>query len=199
MQFLGGIWAGITYVFNVFTLSPTPWSEGLDQFPISKVNDGPFGELLKGPSFKPPTGRPEGPGSDFTCEYPEMTGWSPCSTPDNRGCWLRNGKTGEEYNITTDYENITTTPIGIERRYVLDLTDESLNLDGLDFPEAKIFNKQYPGPWIQACWGDVRPRCSNALDHCCVANASNRLSPSRSTTGSNSMELLSTGTEFDNC
>lgn len=31
----------------------------------------------------------------------------------------------------------------------------SINGDGIVNPYGKVFNQQYPGPWIQACWGDT--------------------------------------------
>jgi FtsP/CotA-like multicopper oxidase with cupredoxin domain len=30
-----------------------------------------------------------------------------------------------------------------------------INGDGVVNPYGKVFNQQYPGPWIQACWGDL--------------------------------------------
>ena len=57
--------------------------------------------------------------------------------------------------MTTDYENEK--PIGTHRYYELDVTDDTpVNADGVDFDAAKLFNRQYLGPWLQACWGDVR-------------------------------------------
>lgn len=106
------------------------------------------------PIFKPPTGRREGPGSDFLCDYSNMgPDWYSCSSPENRGCWLRNRFDGSEYNILTDYENDA--PTGITRNYTLYVNDGKLDSDGLPFNDAKLFNNSYPGPWIQACWGDV--------------------------------------------
>src|ERR1700733_2349497 len=90
-------------------------------------------------------------------------GWSNCSTPFNRGCLLRNDETGEEFNIGTDYEDTNQTPIGIHRTYYLNVTDGWYNADGLNFTQAKLFNGTYPGPWIQACWGDVRIYFSNTM------------------------------------
>lgn len=105
-----------------------------------------------GPIFRPPGRRVEGPGSDFTCNYTSMKGWRSCSTPTNRSCWLTNDK-GGFFDINTDYERLA--PTGILRKYTLVIANGSYNADGLDFPEAKLFNDTYPGPWIQACWGDV--------------------------------------------
>lgn len=102
------------------------------------------------PIFKPPTGRPED--DKFKCDYRQMEGWRPCSSPSNRECWLRHPD-GREYNILTNYE--IDAPIGIQRNYILTINDGWINADGRNFTEAKKFNDTYPGPWIQACWGDT--------------------------------------------
>jgi hypothetical protein len=92
-----------------------------------------------------------------------MPDWEMCSTPENRTCWLRErvaGKlTGRQFDISTNYEDEK--PMGVERKYDIVLEDSSWDADGLNFPEAKLFRRQdrayneYPGPWIQACWGDT--------------------------------------------
>ncbi|OXV07315.1 hypothetical protein Egran_04920 [Elaphomyces granulatus] len=155
MYLIDRFWISITYVLSCLTPSPFKGIGRVEQAPfLASSGSGPL-HHHNGPIFKPPGGRLRGPGSEFTCEYPQMVGWSFCSTPENRACWLRNDETGAEYNITTDYEDINQTPIGITRNYVIDLTDDEINADGLAFPEGKIYNKTYPGPWIQACWGDT--------------------------------------------
>ncbi|KAF4341171.1 laccase-like multicopper oxidase [Fusarium beomiforme] len=102
------------------------------------------------PIFKPPPGEPGD--HEFLCEYPEMEGFVQCSIPENRECWLRHPD-GREFNIHTDYEKFA--PKGIVRNYTLNITESSWNADGQDFTEAKLFNEQYPGPWLEACWGDT--------------------------------------------
>lgn len=92
-----------------------------------------------------------------------MPGWYECSTPENRECWLRHPD-GREYNIHTDYENDA--PIGVDRNYTLVVNDGWVNADGLNFTVAKLFNNTFPGPWIQACWGDrVNVKVINNLGH----------------------------------
>ncbi|KXH25563.1 Lcc2 [Colletotrichum nymphaeae SA-01] len=96
------------------------------------------------------------PGSNidkFVCDYSQMKGFKPCGTAEDRSCWLRNSDTGEEYNITTDYEDKM--PQGITRVYYLNVTDGYINANGLNFTEAKLFNNTWPGPLIEACWGDT--------------------------------------------
>ena len=160
MRFLERIWATLTVAVRWLTLSPVD-APGADQIPISaplhlkQPGSGlpqtehpvPF---ASGPVFKPPTA---GPNTDFTCDYSNMPGWTPCSTADGRGCWLKNTVTGQQYNINIDYENDG--PIGITRNYTIVINDGNVNADGIVFQEAKLFNNTYPGPWIQACWGDV--------------------------------------------
>jgi hypothetical protein len=121
-------------------------SHGVTQIPLFDSS------LPRGPIFKPPGGRPNGDGSDFVCDYSNMTGWVFCSTPEDRSCWLSDGK-GNVFDINTDYESIR--PNGTTRYYTLNVTDGFVNADGLPFDEAKLFNHVYPGPWIQACWGDT--------------------------------------------
>lgn len=35
------------------------------------------------------------------------------------------------------------------------MTDQWINADGYNKTEGKVFNNTYPGPWIEACWGDI--------------------------------------------
>jgi len=113
------------------------------------------------PSFIPPGFPldPEHREQAFRCEYEQMKGWRACSESDRRGCWIENTgscKKGEVcvYNINTDYEKYA--PIGKDRYYSLYVDkNETLNLDGMINPGSKLFNNQYPGPWLQACWGDT--------------------------------------------
>ena len=63
----------------------------------------------------------------------------------------------------TDYEAIA--PPGIVRDYTLVLSNKTINADGIPFPYGKVFSEDcpegeefdgtFPGPLIQACWGDV--------------------------------------------
>lgn len=157
MRLLDNIRSSFTFVVSVLMFGNVEELGIEDQVPLlpsssNSINHG----STPGPIFKPPTGRLTGPGSDFRCNYTDMKGWEPCTTADDRGCWLRNPSTGQEWNIYTNYENVTSDYIrGINRTYVLNITDHAINADGLNFTEAKVFNEMYPGPWIQGCWGDV--------------------------------------------
>jgi hypothetical protein len=167
MHLIDRVWTCITYVLSCLTLSPFTGLGGVEQAPLLSSSGPPHHEGPRGPIFKPPGGRLKGPGSDFTCDYSAMVGFSNCSTSTNRACWLRN-QHGFEYNIKTDYEDISQTPIGIHRTYYLDITDGWINADGMNFTEAKMFNNTYPGPYIQACWGDVLISFSLILSPSCV-------------------------------
>ena len=152
MHLMDRVWTSITYVVSFLTLSSVKWPGSEEQAPVLTSSNALNQPNLRGPVFMPPGGNPD---SKFTCDYSSMLGWSSCSTYDNRGCWLKNDKTGLEYNISTNYEDTDQTPIGIHRTYYLNITDGWYNADGLNFTEAKLFNATYPGPWIEACWGDV--------------------------------------------
>ena len=82
-----------------------------------------------------------------------MVGWEPCSTPMDRKCWLKRKSDGKQYDISTNYEDDA--PVGILRQYKIDLSNQTYDADGMEFPAAKLFNKMYPGPWLEACWGDT--------------------------------------------
>lgn len=152
MHLSNTLWSALTYLTGWVSLSP---DAGNLQQPLAipvdlqgahiTVTDG-------GPDFKPPGGRLRYGGSDFRCEYPEMKGWQFCSTEGDRSCWLAHPD-GRRFDTLTDYEKFA--PVGIERRYNFEITDGVWNADGLNASDAKLVNKQYPGPWVQACWGDV--------------------------------------------
>jgi hypothetical protein len=177
MRLTERFWASVTYIVSYFTSSPYHGSGSDLQTPLLGAHHGQS-TVLRGPIFKPPGGRPTGPGSDFVCDYSNMPGFKSCSTPEDRSCWLRNDKTGQVYNISTNYEDTNQTPVGITRHYYLNITDGSINADGLPFPLAKMFNSTYPGPWIQACWGDV----SISIIQLCHTNFGCRTSRSSSRT-----------------
>ena len=147
--------AGIFHTLNLLTFSPSG-GEHVIQQPLGYQSLADYGS---GPIFHPPNS-----GAGFQCNYSVgQPRWKECSTPQNRGCWLR-GPKGDEFNITTDYENFA--PVGIVRTYELEVSEEELDPDGFRFIHGKVFNKQYPGPWIQACWGDqIEVKVTNRLKH----------------------------------
>ena len=119
MHLVERFWTTVTYVVNIFVSSPLN-GPGLDvQAPLLGPSGTTHDLSFAGPIFKPPGGRPTGPGSDFVCDYSSMKGWTDCSTTDNRTCWLRKQSTGETIDISTDYENPSKAPVGIHRTYYL--------------------------------------------------------------------------------
>ncbi|KAF7504966.1 hypothetical protein GJ744_001547 [Endocarpon pusillum] len=109
--------------------------------------------LPDGPIFAPPNASP-----GFVCNYTAMKGWRHTGGVGMRGAWLEkpigdDDDTGGIYNIFTNYDRFA--PIGTVRKYHLNVTDQNINADGINRPDGgKVFNGQYPGPWIEACWGD---------------------------------------------
>ncbi|KAK2814453.1 hypothetical protein FQN49_008182, partial [Arthroderma sp. PD_2] len=108
-----------------------------------------------GPSFSPPP-NVDSDKTVIKCHYPSLKGWAPDG--DSKMGWLKWVGDGPApspgaYNISTDYEKIY--PEGVTRKYNLVVDEGTVNLDGVTSTEAKLFNGQYPGPWIQACWGDI--------------------------------------------
>ena len=156
-------WRVITSVFSIVSLSPvqdridtqSPLPLPSDGIPIQSQFTSSAGVVSsaqprKGPVFLPPGFDKEEP---FECKYPDMVGWESCSTELDRKCWLRRKSDGKQYDINTNYE--VDAPIGIHRRYDIELIDGKYDADGMPFDEAKLFDGKYPGPWIQACWGDT--------------------------------------------
>lgn len=55
-------------------------------------------------------------------------------------------------SINTDYEKYW--PAGIKREYWLNVSGQEISPDGFLKPLGKVLNNTYPGPLIEACWGD---------------------------------------------
>ena len=150
MYLVERFWAMAMSLMNLASLSPL--QDVIETQSILQVPSQVDVHLnaKQGPIFKPP-GSPAG--DPFRCNYTTMAGWEFCSTPTERECWLRRTSDWKQYDIYTDYEDDM--PIGITRDYTLELNDGWWDADGLNFTAAKLFNNTYPGPWIQACWGDT--------------------------------------------
>lgn len=157
MTLINRVWHSVVGVMALH-LAVSPASALLPRPPLVPVpvpasEVGPRAETPGGggaPRFRPPAANPRDP--QFRCEYPAMEGWSPCSTADDRECWLRH-EDGRQFNLSTNYEDFA--PVGITRNYVLDVSSGVINADGQPLNEGKMFNGSYPGPWLEACWGDV--------------------------------------------
>ena len=143
--------AYLVYVLDVVTfssssdkqLSPKPLDT---QSVLYRPSDGPVFSPPYPPNDPPP------PDVAIKCDYSAMgEDWTLCNAADRRDCWLK-GPGDQELGIDTDYER--TWPKGTTRKYTLDVSEMALSPDGVCMPHAKVFNGSYPGPWIQACWGD---------------------------------------------
>ena len=147
--------AGVIQAFNVITFSSFSNNDAV-QRALGHISTADYGS---GPVFHPPNSS-----LNFKCDYTEhYSDWKGCSTPQDRGCWLR-GPNGTEFNISTDYEN--STPKGIVRKYELEVSAKDLDPDGFKNLRGKVFNETYPGPWIEACWGDrLEITVTNRLCH----------------------------------
>lgn len=113
MHIPDSLWGASVYLVNIVTFSsladsPTPQQHVLNDLPnhsgdpLAHVTNAPTSSKDSDyPIFEPPSGSKN---DDFKCVYPGMVGWKQCSTPGNRGCWLKKGD--DEFNITTNYEVI---------------------------------------------------------------------------------------------
>jgi FtsP/CotA-like multicopper oxidase with cupredoxin domain len=45
--------------------------------------------------------------------------------------------------------------VNFVQKYTLVVSEQTIDGDGVPNPDGKVFNGSYPGPWIQACWGDT--------------------------------------------
>ncbi|KAK4675425.1 hypothetical protein QC764_504140 [Podospora pseudoanserina] len=104
------------------------------------------------------TFHPEGAPGNFRCHYPQLDPeiWESCNRANSRTCWLRMKRPDSEgriygYDIHTNYE--VAAPTGVSRYYTIDVATGVIYPDG--FPkQALLFNGTYPGPRLEACWGD---------------------------------------------
>ena len=147
--------AGVIHAFNIIIFSSISNDDAVQQ-PLGHLSTADYGP---GPIFHPPNSSHK-----FECDYTEHhPDLKQCSTPQDRGCWLR-GINGTGFNISTDYENKT--PRGRVRKYELEVSEMVLAPDGFKNIRGKVFNKMYPGPWIEACWGDqLEITVTNRLPH----------------------------------
>ncbi|KAI4183414.1 MAG: hypothetical protein LQ348_004687 [Seirophora lacunosa] len=163
MKFFLDCWIAILELFNAITLSPSLDLLHKQQASVADLHTATPQTGHDGPVFAPPA-QPQDPGEVLTCDYSPMgKEWQPCSTPHSRSCWLA-GPGGQQFDISTDYE--TKVPTGITRKYTLVADEMNITADGVLMPYGKVFNQQYPGPWIQACWGDsLEITVKNKLTH----------------------------------
>ncbi|KAK9769826.1 hypothetical protein SCAR479_13479 [Seiridium cardinale] len=97
----------------------------------------------------------------FKCSYPKLEekGWQFCNSETSRDCWIRDPNAVNpifsQYDVLSDYEDLAQVPPGITREYWLEVTtNENIKPDGVEKILGNYFNGEYPGPTIEACWGD---------------------------------------------
>ncbi|KAK4244515.1 multicopper oxidase-domain-containing protein [Corynascus novoguineensis] len=98
-----------------------------------------------------------GQSSPIVCQYPPE--WQSCNTPTSRDCWIRkHSRRGRiewdtQFDVLTNYEERV--PPGVTREYWLEVGyDPDVAPDGHPKTGGQYFNGTYPGPLIEACWGD---------------------------------------------
>lgn len=128
MKLFKDCWFALLDVFSALTGTPTDGTQkslGFGHSPgHGHVPKYPFPPKHKKPSpptpsriplpiFAPPS-HGESPDSSILCDYTAMgPGWGNCSSPEDRGCWLK-GPNGQKFTIDTDYE--TQYPKGVTRK-----------------------------------------------------------------------------------
>ncbi|KAI9845232.1 MAG: hypothetical protein M1837_004987 [Sclerophora amabilis] len=143
----------LAYLFYVLDAITSSWSDTPGQQKLWHAHPV-LHRPSNGPIFPPPYPPSDPPPPDVAiqCDYSAMgKSWKSCNAADDRGCWL-SGPGDQKFGIETNYE--LSWPKGITRKYTLDVSEMALAPDGVCMPHAKVFNGSYPGPWIQACWGD---------------------------------------------
>ena len=124
MKLVKECWLALLEAFNALTGTPTDGSQqslGLG-LPGWRPGRGhrphvPHYPLppKKNPLVFPPPSQGEWRGDTIECDYKAMgDGWRPCSTPEDRGCWLQGPPGTEPFTIDTDYENYA--PKGVTRK-----------------------------------------------------------------------------------
>lgn len=133
---LDSVWTSLVYVFNVLTFSspasPDDVQAALSDAPGTAYvvqpkhlevialgagqDDGKAYVAANGSPLIPTPKNPQEGLDRMTCSYPNMQGWTSCHGPNDRSCWLQNAANpSQKYDITTDYENPDTVPVGVTR------------------------------------------------------------------------------------
>ena len=151
MGFLDSCWSTILLFSSFSPLRDYDRNQQLLSPPHSNPHDASHDVLSPQKTFAT-TFQP--PNSSITCQYP--TGYQYCGTTSNRTCWLK--KTGNiagasGYDINTDYEKVW--PTGVVREYWLNIAETPIGPDGYLKPVGLVINNTYPGPVLEACWGDT--------------------------------------------
>ncbi|KAK0712929.1 multicopper oxidase-domain-containing protein [Lasiosphaeria miniovina] len=100
------------------------------------------------------TFHPEGASRGFQCRYPFLDAqtWEACNTNNSRSCWLQY-KQAEQDGSRYGYDIFTDCECADLIMYTFDVANKVIYPDGVA-KNAILFNSQYPGPMVEACWGD---------------------------------------------
>ncbi|KAK7966615.1 uncharacterized protein PG986_000892 [Apiospora aurea] len=154
-------WFQVTVEFVLQVTQLNPFSSIIVDQDASQKPLGLPKEVSHDPGFPSVPDVNVQPKAAFECHYPELEaqGWEFCNTETSRDCWIRdptaNTPSFTQYDVRTNYEERKNTPKGIIREYWLDVTENpDLRPDGIEKTKGKYFNGTYPGPVIEACWGD---------------------------------------------
>lgn len=125
MKLVKECWLALLDAFNALTGTPTdgnqqslgflgwPGRGHVPHIPNHSVSTEANDPLV----FRPPS-LGEERNDTIWCDYRAMgAGWKPCSTENDRGCWLKGPAGTRRFDIDTDYENQA--PKGITRKVFL--------------------------------------------------------------------------------
>ncbi|KAK8066469.1 hypothetical protein PG997_013216 [Apiospora hydei] len=130
-------WFQVTVEFVLQVTQLNPFSSIIVDQDASQKPLGLPKEVSHDPGFPSVPDVNVQPKATFECHYPELEaqGWEFCNTETSRDCWIRdptaNTPSFTQYDVRTNFET---------RRHRKD--------------QGKYFNGTYPGPVIEACWGD---------------------------------------------
>lgn len=88
----------------------------------------------------------------FAIPYQNSLFLANTSESEKRQIITRNSANIPQPSIKTDYEKFW--PKGIKREFWLNVSGQTISPDGYLKPLGKVLNNTYPGPLIEACWGD---------------------------------------------
>ena len=105
----------LTSLIDFIVLSPAHNVNPSVQIPVAIDHHNDVIHLPSGPVFTPPG---YDTSDNFKCDYSAMAGWTQCWSPgSNLDCWLTSPDGSTNLSINTVYEDVSKTPIGIDRYY----------------------------------------------------------------------------------